>query len=219
MAYAALPAKIATDTLDLADYNKIKGNFEASAIDIVTAKGQLPVATGANALTPLTVGANDTTLVADSAAGAGVAWQIQPACRAYNNAAIDPATSSWVTLTFNSERFDTDTCHDTGSNTSRLTVPANGDGLYLIGGTVQLGAFNDTGGLLGVRIILNGATVIAGDTDVRGGNQVYAFSISTLYSLSATDYVELQVYTTDDVNVELQANYSPEFWFQWVRRQ
>ena len=218
MAYAALPAKNATDTLDLADYNKIKGNFEASAIDIVTAKGQLAVATGADALTPLTVGANDTTLVPDSGQASGLAWQIQPAARVYNSALIDPATSSWVSLTFDSERFDTDTCHSTVSNTGRLTVPANGDGLYLIGGSVQLGSFADTGGLLGIRILLNGATVIAGHTDVRGATQVYAVSISTLYSLVATNYVELQVYTTDNVNVELQANYSPEFWFQWVRR-
>ena len=44
MAYAALPAKIATDTLDLADYNKIKGNFEAGVPDIMTTKGDIAAA-------------------------------------------------------------------------------------------------------------------------------------------------------------------------------
>lgn len=219
MAYTPLPAKSATDTFDLANYNAIKANFEASGIDIVTAKGDLLVATGANALTPLTVGANKTTLIPDSGQASGLAWQIQPAARVHNSALINPATSSWVTLTFDSERFDSHAAHSTVSNTGRLTVPTDGDGLYLIGGTVQLGAFSDTGGMLGIRIFLDGATVIASQTVVRGANQVYSFSVSTLYELTAAQYVELQVYTVDDVNVELQGNYSPEFWFQWMRRK
>jgi hypothetical protein len=88
-------------------------------------------------------------------------------------------------LTFDSERFDSDASHSTVSNTGRLTVPTNGDGLYLIGGTVQFGAYNDTGGMLGIRIFLDGATVIASQTVVRGANQIYSFSVSTLYELTA----------------------------------
>ena len=72
---------------------------------------------------------------------------------------------------------------------------------------------------MGIRILLNGATVIAqyyagDDNDVDTDR-----SITTLYSLSATDYVELQVYTTGNVNVLASGNYSPEFWAIWQRRQ
>jgi len=225
MAYAALPAKIATDTLDLADYNKIKGNFEASGIDIVTAKGDLPVATGANALTPVTVGANDSTLVADSTAGSGVAWQIQPACRAYNAAVRNPATSTWTTLSLDLERYDTDGSHSTVSLTSRLTVPTNGDGIYHIGGTAVFDTSTlaaGTSGRYGVRILLNNATVLAQHYDEAAmQSDDFCLTISADYGLVATDFVELQVYTTQDIDIlgsTAAGNYSSEFWFHWVRR-
>jgi hypothetical protein len=222
MAYSALPAKIATDTLTLANYNAIKANFEASAIDIVTAKGQLAVATGADALTPLTVGANDSTLVPDSGQASGLAWQIQPAARVHNSALIDPATSSWVSLTFDSERFDTDASHSIVSNTGRLTVPTNGDGLYHFGGNVAFDTSGLSGGpryVFGLRVLYGGASVLAQKmmTAYMSSFDVM-LNIGGDYPLTAAGYLELQVYTAVDVNIVAADYYSPEFWFHWIRR-
>ena len=223
MAYSALPTKNAGDTITLANYTAIKDNFEAGVPDLYTTKGDIVSASAADTGARLAIGADDSTLVADASAGGNLAWQIQPAARVWNNGNIDPATSSWVTLTFDSERFDTDTVHSTVANTSRLTIPTNGDGLYLIGGQVNFDASGTTTGerAMGVRILLNGATVLAENLDVHSsvsGGSDLDVQIVTLYSLAATNYVELQVYTVLDVDVQLVANTSPEFWCIWQRR-
>jgi hypothetical protein len=218
MAYSPLPSKNASDTLTLANYNAIKGNFEASAIDIVTAKGDLVIATAADALARLGIGNDDDILVPDAGEATGLVWQIQPMCRVYNNAAIDPATSSWVTLTFNTERHDTNGMHSTVSNTGRLTAPSGGGGIYLLGGCAECDFTGETGSV-GLRLLLNGTTVIAQNGLVRiTSTASRSLSIETVYILSVTDYVELQVYTTMDVDVAVQSNYSPEFWAIWMRR-
>ena len=42
--------------------------------------------------------------------------------------------------------------------------------------------------------------------------------VGTLYSLSAADYIQVQVYTSNDVDVVASSNFSPEFWAIWQRR-
>jgi hypothetical protein len=221
MAYSALPAKSSSDTLTLGNYNAIKGNFEAGVPDIFTAKGDLAAGTAADTAAPLAVGNDDDILVPDSSESTGLAWQIQPAARVRNSGAIDPATSSWVTLTFDTEVFDVNGMHSTVSNTSRLTVPTDGDGLYLIGGNVKFDTSGTATGssLKGVQILLNGATTIAQNLiGVVHSSYDITIQVQTLYSLSAADYVELRVYTNSDVNVLTGAT-SPVFWATWQRRQ
>jgi len=192
----------------------------------MTTKGDIVAASAANTPARLPIGANDSTLVPDSGESTGLAWQIQPAARVYNDAEIDPATSTWVSLTFNTERYDTDTVHNPSTNTGRLTCPDNGSGLYHIGGCVQFDTSSGTGNkILGVRILLNGATSLA--ENLSNPNVAAAVDIilpiSCDYALSdngagANDYVELQVYTTVDVNILVNGSTSPEFWCHWFRR-
>jgi hypothetical protein len=224
MAWNPVPAKLSGDIFDLATYNIIRANDAASAPGIVAVKGDLVAATAANAIARLAVGADDSTLVPDTTQVTGLAWQIQPAVRVYNDVDIDPATSNWVDLTFNTERFDTDGMHSTVSNTSRLTVPAGGAGLYLIGGQVEFDDEDSGAGSYarGLKIRLNAATELASvreDANApaagRGNSRV---EISTLYSLAVGDYVELQVYTSRNINVKANGNISPEFWAIWQRR-
>jgi hypothetical protein len=226
MAYSALPAKVASDTITLTNYDNIKDNFAAGVPDIFTTKGDIAVATGADAATRLAAGADDATLVPDASQSGGMAWQIQPAARVYNSGAIDPTTSTWVTLTFDSERFDTDGVHSTSSNTERLTVPAGGAGLYSIGACVEFdtSGIGDSGHVRGIRLLLNGTTVIAsnfGAGNIWDGSNAFdgVMMLETLYALSVADYVEVQVYTSWDVNVGATGNYSPEFWLNFERRQ
>jgi hypothetical protein len=59
--------------------------------------------------------------------------------RVYKSADQTAADYTTATnLTFDSEHFDTDSYHDTGSNTDRLTVPA--DGYYEVSFTINVGS-------------------------------------------------------------------------------
>ena len=210
MAYADIGDFAPDDALTAADMDQIRANFQAGVPDIFTTKGDLAVATAADAASRLAVGANDSTLVAASGEATGLAWQIQPAARVYNDANIDPDTGQWVTLTFNQERFDTDAVHSVAANTSRFTIPANGGGLYLIGVNINAG----TSSTWGLRLLLNGGTVIAAVE-----HTAIEFNLVTLYELAATNYIEAQVYAHSNYDVESSANFSPEFWAIWQRRQ
>lgn len=221
MAYSPLPAKVTTDPITITNYDAIKGNFEAGVPDIFTTKGDIAAATGADAAGRLAVGPDDSELTPDASQATGLAWQIKPGVRAYNNAALSPTVNVWTALTFNSERYDTDAMHSTSSNTSRLTVPAAGAGLYLIGANAE---FNTSGlaggnGQYGLRLLLNGTTVI-GQTRVEHAlATALALQVQTMYSLAVADYVEVQAFQSTSVTVLSTANYSPEFWAQWMRRQ
>lgn len=220
MAYADI-GDIATGAVISETYlDQIRANFQAGVPDIFTTKGDIAVATAADTAARLAVGADDATLVPDASTTTGLAWQIQPAVRVYNDAAIDPAPGGWVTLTFNTERFDTNAMHSTSTNTGRLTVPAGGAGLYLIGGNIEFdySALADPRVTPGIRILLNGTTPIAQKTYTSYVSINSALDISTAYLLSATDYIELQVFTDEDVNVSAIGNYSPEFYAIWQRR-
>jgi hypothetical protein len=89
-----------------------------------------------------------------------------------------------VALTFASEEFDTDAFHDTGSNTSRLTVGTTGK--YLLHGGTSQASTNS----LYLYFRLNGTTILRGTVQFNGHS---IREVTTITSLSATDYVELIV--------------------------
>ena len=59
--------------------------------------------------------------------------------RVHNSANISVSDSTWTSMTFDSERYDTDSIHSTASNTSRLTCVTAGK--YLIIATLFLVAY------------------------------------------------------------------------------
>lgn len=231
MAYSALPTKISGDILTLSNYDAVKGNFEAGVPDIFTTKGDVAVATAADAAARLAVGADDATLVPDASTSTGLAWQIQPAARVYNSVGITiGSATTWTTLTFDSEGaaggYDTDGAHSTVTNTGRLTVPTGGAGIYLIGANLSEDtSVYSVGHRSQFRILLNGVTVIArrhSHTDFADAEDSH-FQIATVYPLNAADFVEVQFWassiTDGTVTIQANPNYSPYFWFQWLRRQ
>jgi len=136
-------------------------------------------------------------------------WQSSGA-RVHNTSTITLTTATLTVLTFNSERYDTDSYHSTSSNTGRLTAPA--DGSYFILANVRFAA--NSIGERRLVLLLNGTTNIAYKLfmPVTTGS-VTLEQISTIYQLSAGDYVEVQAYQTSggNLNVEVTGNYSPEF--------
>ena len=110
--------------------------------------------------------------------------------RVFNAGSITVPTSTWTTITCDSERFDNDTLHSTAANTGRLTATVAGT--YLIIGNISFDA-SATGTRI-ARIFLNGATEIAlvSVPAVATGAVGTAICVTTLWVMAANDYVELQ---------------------------
>jgi hypothetical protein len=118
-------------------------------------------------------------------------------------------------ITFNQERYDTDTMHDTSSNTSRITITAGaGAGKYLIGACLDYTA--NTVGIRSVEIILNGATTIATNQQNAASSFTTTICVDRIYNLAVDDFLELSGYQNSggSLNVLANASYSPEFWVQ-----
>jgi hypothetical protein len=133
----------------------------------------------------------------------------QPSARAFHNASQLIATATTTALALNSERYDTDTIHDTAVNNSRLTCKTAGK--YAISGSASFAA-NATG-YRKVGIRLAGATMLAwnGSTSF-GAADTTDLSVSTQYDLAVNDYVEMVAHQTSggNLNVVNAGNYSPE---------
>jgi hypothetical protein len=128
----------------------------------------------------------------------------------YNSAAINLNNGSDTFLTFDSERYDSDAFHNTGSNTGRLTIPAGMGGKYHI--VFHLGiTSNITSGYAFIK--LNGTTIIAvqsAQVGVSGANEYV--EVVTDYDLAAGDYVEAAVQITGASKQALASgNFTPEF--------
>ena len=135
-----------------------------------------------------------------------------PKCRIYNSANLSIPHNTATTLTFNSERQDTDTMHSTSVNTGRITM--NTAGFYIVGISLEF-ASNATGTR---RVDVSvGATVIASEIDSAVSGDVTRKVVSTGYQFAAGDYVTFIVTQTSGgaLNVNAGGNYSPEAWAIW----
>jgi hypothetical protein len=218
MAYGALPAKGATDPFDLTAYNLTKGNFEAGVPDIMTAKGDLAVATGADAAVRLPVGADGCELIADSAEASGLIWHIKPWVRVYIDTNMAISNDTWTAIVFTAERQDSDGMWDV-SDPTRLIVPAAGAGVYLIGASLQ---WNTSDSAYprdhGIRIRV-GSTIIAQTISAFGQQDDIALSMAlvTAYQCAVADEITCQVYTHGGTTLLAQPAYSAELWAMWMR--
>lgn len=130
--------------------------------------------------------------------------------RVYNNADISINDATGTALTYNSERYDTDTIHSTTVNPSRLTVFTAGK--YLIIGNVHWDADGSGTGTRTLSLRLNGATNI-GRVRFEPEDEEHVMVVGTIYDLSVTDYVEFVAFQSSGgaLDVESVANLSPEF--------
>lgn len=135
--------------------------------------------------------------------------------RVYDSDGQTINNNSLTAIGFDSERYDTDTCHDAGSNTKLTATTA---GKYIIIGNVQWAA--NTTGRRELAIRMDGTTYIGTDTRDPAVNVSYYQQVSTIWDMAATHYVELMVYHNIDgggtLNIELASSYSPEFMMQRI---
>ena len=123
-------------------------------------------------------------------------------CRVYAGTATNLSTT-FASIAFNTENFDTDTMHDNSTNNSRITIKTAGK--YSIGGQVNMTANQ----ALGLRLLLNGGSVIGrifqGNSGVTEGA-----NIDTIYDFAVNDYIELQAATgasTGTTTTDQQTNF------------
>ena len=140
-----------------------------------------------------------------------------PKCRVYNSAAISIAVSGTdQALTFDSERFDTDTMHSTAVNTGRITFTTAGT--YMVGAHVDF-APNATGHRV-LYIRRNGSEVVGVqkvNAPAVGPGQL---SVVSLFAFGAGDWADVMVGQTSGgalnvTNPGVGQAYSPEFWAVW----
>lgn len=136
-----------------------------------------------------------------------------PACRVYNSAALAVAHGVSTVLTFNSERFDTDSMHSTSVNTGRITI--NTAGVYQVAAMTEWQA--NVTGIRQLMIRLNGTTWIVGSS-AKGDAASSPLSVSTIEKFVAGDYLEVLGWQNSgaSVNVLRNANQSPEFAAAWI---
>jgi hypothetical protein len=136
--------------------------------------------------------------------------------RAYNSANLSLNNNTITVLTLDSERWDSDTIHDTSSNTSRLTCKTAGK--YIVTGNVSF-ASNATGERV-AYINLNGATnaAISKTNAAQTASAPTVLTVTTIMDLAVNDYLELAALQNSggSLNVLNAANYSPEFSMVWM---
>lgn len=139
-----------------------------------------------------------------------------PACRVYHNTTQSISNGVVTPLAFNSERYDTDTMHDTVTNNTRITI--NTAGLYLITGNIVF--VTDTDYLRRAVLINLGATTIAQQETSTPSNANEFLSIATVYKCAVNDILTLNVFQTNTSananNVSAVSNLSPEFTATWL---
>jgi hypothetical protein len=113
--------------------------------------------------------------------------------RIFNSADISVAPSKgdeWKTLTFDSKRWDTAQLYD-AANPGRLKTPVAGS-YYIFANVIWESPIGR--GIWGLRLLLNGKTVIAEQTTPNPELPFRtSMSVGTLYALAPGDYVEVQV--------------------------
>jgi hypothetical protein len=155
----------------------------------------------------LAVGANGTTLVADSSTATGLVWQAPAAagfvgCSLYKASNQTISNNTWTTITWSNEYFDTDGFHSTSTNTSRITIPSGKGGKYLFSGQISF-ASNGDNARLG-RIQKNGSQIsipLSVQATYSGAGDGTTATFLWLVDLVATDYIELGAYQNSGGNL------------------
>jgi hypothetical protein len=118
-----------------------------------------------------------------------------PAVRAFHNTTQGTTNGTFLTLAFNSERFDqagnaASTMHDNATNNSRLT--ARHAGIFFISANLTWAA--NTAGDRQLYLRLNAATDIARISGSPNPSTDLGQEVSTLYALAVNDFVEARAW-------------------------
>jgi len=177
-----------------------------SSTDLITTAGDLLYGTAADTVARLGIGTAGQVLKVNSGATApewgAAAVEGYVGVSVYKSAAQTIANNTDVALTFDSEFFDTDSFHSTATNTSRLTIPSGKGGKYLLSGAVSWNG-SASGTIRAIKIFKNGSILNQiSQTDSTADGAI--LPASCVYSLVATDYLEIYVRQNTGGNLDAQ---------------
>jgi hypothetical protein len=130
--------------------------------------------------------------------------EIPHQCACSNNATQSVATSTWTSVSLQSEAIDTSNLHDTVTNNDRIAVTRTGN--YQVHGVVEFAA-NATG-IRRIQLAKNGSalsqTVVAGPN--LGASEPAQVQTQALLALTAGDYITMQAFQDSGGALNLAAN-------------
>lgn len=124
------------------------------------------------------------------------------ACSVFSSGTLGVNNTTWTTVAWNQEEFDTDNIHDNVTNNSRLTCKTAGN--YLAWGTIDFGT-NVTGGRQSA-LAKNGSRIspyFGGGTVGSAGVAVRAPGLYAV-TLAVNDYLEFHVYQDSGGSITAQ---------------
>jgi len=131
-------------------------------------------------------------------------------CRVYRATDQTIANNTGVRISYSNERWDTDSMWDVSDPTK---VYINTAGVYNITSQV-LWKTTSTNGERISAILINNQIYAAYDS--KAGSTPFQ-TITTMYNLSADDYVEILVYQTSGGNLDLQSDNTSSEYYQYTQ--
>ncbi len=131
--------------------------------------------------------------------------------RVHRSTAQAIGASAMVPISFDTVVYDTDSIFAIGTPT---LLTCKTPGVYVITGHINFAT--STTGFRRVILRLNGVTYIADQTLMGVTGTTTDFSIATIWKLALNDYLELVVWTSAALNVNVNANASPDFAMQRI---
>jgi len=127
----------------------------------------------------------------------------------YRDSAFSVPNDAWTAIPFNLEHWDTDTMHDTVTNSERLTCKAAG--VYISIGNVSWAANNVGNRMLGIRKNNSDWVALVNDQALSSGGKILL--VATVMEMAVNEYVELMVWQNRGGNLDVifSAGNSPEF--------
>lgn len=183
---------------------------------IVDAKGDLIAATAADTPARLAVGANGSSLVADSTASTGLKWDTLsgPAFRAFRGTSNQTfSANTWTKVQFNTESYDTASCYDPTTN-YRFTP--NKSGYYQI----NAAPWEERNGSGLVYIAIQKNAVEHSLIGTNTANTTQAVMVSDLiYFNGSTDYAEVYIYDQAATSRSISFSSGQQSYFSgtWIR--
>jgi hypothetical protein len=175
------------------------------SISNIDAKGDLLAGTADNTIGTRSIGTNGQVLTADSAEATGMKWATPAAgatlvgCSLKRSTNLTVSNSTWTTVTYDQENYDTDAFHSTSTNTSRITIPSGKAGKYQILANIT---WNTSAvGERYTSVMKNGTEVFRTFTGVPTSLGQMSAPLATIETLAETDYLEIRVLQTSGGNL------------------